>query len=115
MMKILIIEDEEDIFDLYRGPLEQAGYKVFWCSSGKTVDDAIAQENPDLLMVDIKVPDFDVSQFAQTYANRFPMVVVSGNLDDEIRNQLIKDGVRHFVHKPVRIKDTVEMVNQIFK
>lgn len=57
--QILVVDDDEDILDLLKINFEREGYKVFTVADGlKAIDLALA-ENPDLIILDIMLPELD--------------------------------------------------------
>jgi DNA-binding response OmpR family regulator len=56
MKKILVVDDEEAIRDLYRMELEDAGYEVKTAASGEEALKEVAAFSPDLVVLDIKMP-----------------------------------------------------------
>jgi DNA-binding response OmpR family regulator len=56
MAKILIAEDERDIRDLEAFTLRFAGYEVVTASNGEEAVQLAAQENPDLILSDVRMP-----------------------------------------------------------
>ncbi|MFA5358270.1 MAG: response regulator [Patescibacteria group bacterium] len=59
MSKILIIEDEESLSDMYRLRLEKEGYQIFTASRGKQGIEIAKKEQPDLILLDIVMPEMD--------------------------------------------------------
>ncbi len=57
--KILVVDDEKDILTILYKRLSSAGYEVFRASDGKTVFDRIKETNPDLILLDIIMPELD--------------------------------------------------------
>ena len=68
-MKILIVDDEESITEIFQLILEDEGYKVDTASSGK---EAISLAEPpyDLVVLDIKLPDITGDQVAKVMKER---------------------------------------------
>jgi DNA-binding response OmpR family regulator len=58
MAKILIVDDEEGIRMLYAMELEDEGYDVVTLSEGKELLQVIEREQPDVLVLDIKMKEF---------------------------------------------------------
>jgi DNA-binding response OmpR family regulator len=56
MAKILIAEDEPDIRDLVAFTLRFAGYEVVAASNGEEAVDLAPRENPDLILMDVRMP-----------------------------------------------------------
>lgn len=59
MKKILIVDDEPDICDALSEFLKDAGYKTLVAHGGKEALDKTWKENPDLLILDIAMPDME--------------------------------------------------------
>jgi two-component system response regulator (stage 0 sporulation protein F) len=59
MAKILIVDDEEHIRLLYKQELTEEGYEVTLATNGKECLEIIDAENPDLIILDIRMPVMD--------------------------------------------------------
>ena len=57
MSKILIVEDEKDIREIYRKELEYSGYEIMEAPSGELGLELFSKENPDLTLLDITLSD----------------------------------------------------------
>ncbi len=57
MAKILVVEDEENVCLLYRTELEAEGYSVVVANDGKTAVQKASEEEPDLIVMDINLPE----------------------------------------------------------
>jgi len=71
MAKILIVDDEEHIRYLYSEELSDAGYEVITASSGHMLMEKIEAEKPDLVVLDIKMVDYNGLDLLQDIRNRF--------------------------------------------
>jgi DNA-binding NtrC family response regulator len=71
MAKILIVDDEEHIRYLYSEELSDAGYEVITASSGYKLLEKIEAEKPDLVVLDIKMVDYNGLDLLQDIRNRF--------------------------------------------
>ena len=58
-MKILVVDDDEHILRLYREELEEEGYDIVVAKTGAAALEVFAKENPDLVTLDILIPDMD--------------------------------------------------------
>ena len=58
-MKILIVDDDLNILRLYKEELEEDGYTVVTASNGKEAIERFEEEDPDLVTLDILLPDID--------------------------------------------------------
>jgi two-component system, response regulator, stage 0 sporulation protein F len=71
MAKILIVDDEEHIRFLYSEELTEAGYEVITADSGYKLLETIEEEQPDLVVLDIKMVDYNGLDLLQDIRNQF--------------------------------------------
>ena len=71
MAKILIVDDEEHIRFLYSEELAEAGYEVITADSGHLLLERIETEKPDLVVLDIKMVDYNGLDLLQDIRNKF--------------------------------------------
>jgi len=71
MAKILIVDDEEHIRYLYSEELTEAGYEVIAADSGFKLLEKIENEKPDLIVLDIKMVDYNGLDLLQDIRNNF--------------------------------------------
>jgi len=75
-MKILVVDDEKNILKLYQAELEDEGYNVVTANSGKEALEVFRQENPDLVTLDIMMPDIDGIQVLRQLKQENPQLPV---------------------------------------
>jgi two-component system, response regulator, stage 0 sporulation protein F len=71
MAKILIVDDEEHIRYLYSEELSDAGYEVITAENGHLLLEKIEKEKPDLVVLDIKMVDYNGLDLLQDIRNKF--------------------------------------------
>lgn len=71
MAKILIVDDEEHIRFLYAEELTDEGYEVVTADSGFEILERIEREKPDLVILDIKMVDYNGLDILQDIRNKF--------------------------------------------
>ncbi len=71
MPRILVVDDEKSIQILYAEALGEEGYDVIATSDGSTVMKIIAQERPDLIVLDIRLGEYNGLDLLQDVRNRF--------------------------------------------
>lgn len=59
MKKVLVVDDDLHIQKLYKEELEEEGYEVLVAGSGEKAMELFIQENPDIVTLDILMPDVD--------------------------------------------------------
>lgn len=102
-LRILIVEDDEDLNRAYRMIIESAGYEVTSAYDGKQALEAIDKgANPDIIFLDLRMPVMDGIAFLKAYNpdERDSTVVVFSNYDaqDEV-DQAFALGAHHYVLK----------------
>ncbi|MBI2618690.1 MAG: response regulator [Ignavibacteriales bacterium] len=73
---ILVVDDERDILDLLKYNLEKEGLKVLTASNGKKAW-ILAQTHPDLIVLDIMMPEMDGLEVCRTRRASFPVHTLS--------------------------------------
>jgi two-component system response regulator (stage 0 sporulation protein F) len=71
MAKILIVDDEEHIRFIYSEELTDAGYEVITAEIGHGLMERIEKEKPDLVVLDIKMVDYNGLDLLQDIRNKF--------------------------------------------
>jgi two-component system KDP operon response regulator KdpE len=101
-LKILVIDDEPPIRKLLRMGLNTQGYEVLEASNGKTGLELVAQ-NPDLVILDLGLPDIEGLELLRTIRGRnegVPIVVLSSRGDEAGKVQALDLGADDYVTKP---------------
>jgi two-component system response regulator (stage 0 sporulation protein F) len=71
--KIMIVDDEEYIRTLYSAELKDEGYQVVTVSDGFKLLEKIEREKPDLVVLDIRLRDYNGLDLLQSIKNRFQL------------------------------------------
>ena len=71
MAKILVVDDEEHIRLLYSEELSEAGYEVITAADGYELMERIQNEKPDLVILDIKMVDYNGLDLLQEIRSKF--------------------------------------------
>lgn len=103
--RILAVDDEAALLAITRRHLERLGYKV---TAHTNPEEALAalRGDPssfDLVLTDFNMPGMSGQKLAAEMARirpDLPIVLASGFLDDGLREQLLRAGVRRILHKP---------------
>lgn len=85
-MKILLIEDNEDLRDIYTQLFESAGHIVTSNNNGLTGITEMVEDQPDVVLLDIMMPEMDGYDFLQALKNNTsmePMVLACSNLSQQ--------------------------------
>ena len=110
--RVLVIEDDLDIGNVFRSALEYAGYKVTLVNDVTKGLGAIFQGMPDAIVLDLMVPDLnglDLVSYVrkQKTAQHIPMLVISGMTGGYQANQALAAGADLLLKKPVAVEELV--------
>ena len=112
--KILIVEDEEDIRELYADYLED--FTISQCESAKETLAKLEDYKPDLLIVDLGLPDMDGMEFIakvrSDYSEKVFIVIISGILDIEYCMKANEQDVTDLITKPFEKEQLIELVKR---
>jgi DNA-binding response OmpR family regulator len=75
-MKILVVDDDLHIQRLYKEEFEEEGYEVVIASNGQEAIDLFNSENPDLVTLDILLPDIDGIRLLRQMKEKNPKVPI---------------------------------------
>lgn len=75
-MKILVVDDEKNILMLYKAELEDEGYEVITADSGRQAIELFETESPDVVTLDIMMPDIDGIQVLRQLKEKNPNVPI---------------------------------------
>ncbi len=75
-MKVLVVDDEKNILKLYKSELEEEGYAVVTANSGQEALDIFESENPDIVTLDILMPDIDGIQVLRQMKEKRPEIPI---------------------------------------
>lgn len=120
-MHVLIIDDEPVI---RRGIVKMAEMyqpafsRIQTAENGVEALERIRACEPDLVLVDVRMPKMDGLELCRIIHEDFPQiktVVISGYSDFEYAQKSMNYGVRHYMLKPVTTADVHDMLNQLIK
>jgi two-component system nitrogen regulation response regulator NtrX len=116
---ILIIDDEPDIRNLISEILTDEGYQVSVAEGGNDAKDQLKEFSPDLVLLDIWMPDIDgislLKEWNQQQSMPFSVVMMSGHGTIETAIEATKMGASDFVEKPIslaKLLQTIEVTLQ---
>jgi CheY-like chemotaxis protein len=104
--QVLVVDDNSLSRKLLNDILSAEGYRVCHAASGSEALSAIAEERPDVVLLDIMMPGMDgfevVRRLRADKTTHMPPIVMVTALDDEgSRARLAASGVNHVLTKPI--------------
>lgn len=104
---ILVVDDEPDIRHLVQEILEDEGYEVSVAENGETARTAHRQRRPDLVLLDIWMPDLDgislLKEWAEDGQLPMPVIMMSGHGTVETAVEATRLGAYDFIEKPLSL------------
>ena len=114
MTRVLIIEDNPDFVDFVQAVLELNGYTVAHTASLHTGIRLSNEMPPDLILLDLDLPDGNGLDFFDQVAADMPVLVMTASTDAELARQLQARGARYVI-KPLAARDLLDLVNTSLK
>ncbi|HDH87302.1 MAG: response regulator [Deltaproteobacteria bacterium] len=115
-MKILVVDDEGIVLDSCRRVLEEDGFDVLLVTSADKAISAIEDEEPSVLLMDVKMPLRDGMDLMREVKERWPsipIIVMSGYHTTETIEEANKMGASAFINKPFTPDELLETVQKV--
>jgi DNA-binding response OmpR family regulator len=115
---ILLVEDERKLRDLVRSYLERAGFTVLSTSSGAEALSLASSASPDLLVLDLGLPDVSgetVAREVRSSGGSVPMLMLTAKSSEEDRVAGLELGADDYVTKPFSPRELVLRVQAILR
>ena len=105
---ILVVDDDEPILHALRRALEYEGLRVSLARDGFEALERVRRDPPDVLVLDITLPDGDGAEWLSLRRKRgeevaFPVVALTGITADEDTRRIEQSGVVAVLQKPVNV------------
>jgi DNA-binding response OmpR family regulator len=119
MQKILLVDDEEDILDFLELILEEQGYAIIKASSGSDALAAAQMHRPDLILLDIMMPEMDGWEVlkllkADEELLQTPVAMLTARSEMKDKIQGLQEGAIDYICKPFSTKELIDKLQVIF-
>jgi CheY-like chemotaxis protein len=95
-MKVMIIEDNKDLQEIYKHSFEKFGHEVILESNGFQGIEGVAKSIPDVILLDLMMPGMDgfgfLNKIKDTGGLSIPVIVCSNISDTETNNKALREG-----------------------
>jgi CheY-like chemotaxis protein len=117
--KILAVDDDASVADFYEQGLSLMGYDVTVAMSAAKAKEALKAAHPDLILMDIMMPDQDGISLTREIRNEpktshIPIIVVSGLADAGTLNDALLFGAVDYVVKPIDLEALRSKIDRTF-
>jgi two-component system response regulator RegX3 len=111
-MKILVVEDESAIAEPLVAGLEREGFEVEWAATG---EQALAAAEPDVVLLDLRLPDIDGYTVCRRLRERsdVPIIMVSARGEEVDRVVGLELGADDYVVKPFGLRELVARIRAV--
>jgi sigma-B regulation protein RsbU (phosphoserine phosphatase) len=115
--KILVVDDNRMTLKMLEKILSKSGYAVLPASNGSDAVTIAKEKRPDLLLLDIALPDIDGIQVACSLKDdprteSIPVIFLSSLLEEEIREKTTACPGGRFLRKPLNAEELLKEIGQ---
>lgn len=117
MPKILVVDDEPNIIELAKLYLEREGYQVEGVSSGQDALSGLSRINPDLIILDLMLPDIDGFEVCRQIRTKsdVPILMLTARKEDIDKIVGLELGADDYFTKPFNPRELVARVRAILR
>ena len=117
MPKILVVEDEQILAEMYKDKFEKEGFEIVLARDGKIGMEIMKKEKPALVLLDILLPnengiEFLKKQIKDPEVSSIPVIVFSNFDDPETKKETLSLGVKEYLiksnHNPKEIVEQIK-------
>ena len=118
MKKILVVDDNEKNVKLASETLTYAGYEVLKADNGQTAIETARREKPDLILMDIQIPDMNgieimIELRKISDMKDKPVVALTAYAMKGDMESLMSEGFNAYLPKPFAIRELIDTVNKL--
>jgi CheY-like chemotaxis protein len=119
-LTILIVDDEYMNREILQAHLESAGYQIVMANNGTRALEAAASHQPDLILMDVKMPDmsgFDVCAELRSRPDlhHIPVLLLTALDDDQARALSLQSGASGLLTKPYDFKEILAQIQRLIE
>jgi DNA-binding response OmpR family regulator len=120
MRKIALVEDDADLYQLVKYNLEREGFAVVGAQTGRGVIDLCRRERPDLLLLDIMLPDSDGLDICKGIRQHpelahIPLIFLTARASETDRIVGLELGANDYIVKPFFVRELVARIKIQFR
>lgn len=120
MSRILVVDDDKQIVRLVQSYLERAGHQVLIAYDGETAIHTIRRERPDLVVLDLMLPDRDGWEITRTVRSdttlaNLPIIMLTARIEDTDKIVGLELGADDYIAKPFNPHEVVARVRAVLR
>jgi two-component system OmpR family response regulator len=117
-VRVLVVEDEPHIADLLATAFRYEGFESAICARGGTVMSAVDEIRPDVVLLDVMLPDldgFEVARRLRQLGHRFPIVFLTARDAPADAVQGLTIGGDDYIRKPFSLEEVIARVRSVLR
>jgi CheY-like chemotaxis protein len=117
-IKVLLVDDEADFVDPVKVWLESKGYDVIAAFSGANGINMIKKENPDILLLDLRMPGMDgveTLRRIREFDKDLPVIIISAYVNDPNAGQVTSYGVSGVFYKDKKFEEVLPLLESALR
>ncbi len=114
---ILVVDDEERLVSLVKAYLEQGGFRVVTASNGRNALFTARQEKPDLILLDVMMPEMDGHEFMRVHRQErnTPIILLTAKVEEDDKVVGLELGADDYVSKPFSPRELLARVRAVLR
>ncbi len=114
---VMVADDEKRLVSLVEGYLKQEGYRVVTAFNGRQALAVARRESPDLIILDIMMPEMDGHEFIEAYRRDHdtPIILLTARVEEQEQVIGLEQGADDYVTKPFRPRELMARVRAVLR
>lgn len=118
--QILIVEDEKPIRDMVHFALESDGYQIIEAVDGKQAAEQLAQNSPDVILMDWMLPDVSGLELVRRIkrdevTNEIPIIMLTAKTEERNKIEGLDSGADDYITKPFSVKELSARIRAVLR
>jgi CheY-like chemotaxis protein len=116
-LKVLLVDDEEDILEVIRDRLEAFGFTVVTAGTGMEALRKLSSEQFDGVFLDIRMPEMDGMQALEKIRERdtkIPVIILTSSSTQQIAFKAIAKGANEYLLKPFEWEELKAKIEKVY-
>jgi DNA-binding response OmpR family regulator len=114
---VLVVDDEARLVSLVETYLTQSGFRVVTAPNGREALSVAQRQNPDLIILDIMMPEMDGYEFMRIYRAEHdtPIILLTARVDSDEKVVGLESGADDYMTKPFRPRELMARVKAVLR
>ena len=118
MIKFLIVDDEQDVVDNVSELFTLRNYNVITATSGTKALEMVKKENPNIIILDIRMPDISGIEVLKEVKKNYPktrVIMLTGVEDEATKNMAMGLGASGYLTKPYSYSELLDISRKLIQ